>query len=113
MSNTDELKGIVSRMDEVSRLNVNSAKQLAFDLEVARELAAQDRVQVTRLIVLMQRLLEVAGRLEQTSHHVAEDLAASVQRADEAPSEIPGAGADAALRSEHTAAEVAASNSVL
>lgn len=110
MSDTEELRHIVSRIDEASRLNIESAKQLSLEAELARELAAQDRVQVARLIVLMKRLLDVADRLEQTSHHVAEDLAASVQRADQAPSEIPGAGADAALRSEHTAAEVAAGN---
>lgn len=109
MSNTEELQHIVSRLDEASRLTVESAKNLAIEVELARELAAQDRVQVARLIVLMHRLTEAIERLEQTSHHVAKDLAASILRADEAPTDIPGAGADAALRSEHTAAEMAAS----
>ena len=54
-------------------------------------------------------LTDSTGRLEQTTHHVADDLAASIVRADEAPKDIPGSGADAALRSAgETAAETAA-----
>lgn len=83
-----------------------TAAQLNAALEDARRLAAEDRVQISRLILLTRRLLEATGlnaegieRLETTAHFVAEDLAASIQRADAAPSETPGAGADAALRS--------------
>ena len=106
MSNLEELKCIVDRLDKASFLISESAKNLAVESELTRELAVQDRVQITRLIVLMQRLTEAVDRLEQTSHHVASDLAASITRADEAPTDIPGASADAALRSDHTSAEV-------
>ena len=71
----------------IARLEV-----IASDLEEARRLAAEDRIQITRLIQLNQRLIR-AGEV------VAENLAASIGRADEADADTPGAGADAALRS--------------
>lgn len=79
-------------------------------------LAQADRVQISRLIVLLGRVLKAAGhtgeavdRLEQTAMFVAEDLAASIVRADQADRSVAGAGADAALRSAgETAAQVAA-----
>lgn len=96
---TDEqLKEILGRLDTAARKVEDVALQ-----------AAEDRVQISRLILLTGRLLESTGRLEDTTHFVAEDLAASVVRADGADAETPGAGADAALRSAgQTAAEVAA-----
>ncbi len=109
MSNDVDLSRIIDRIDKSALLTHEAAEKLAIELELARELAAQDRVQITRLIVLMQRLSTSVDRLEQTSKHVASDLAASISRADQAPTEVPGAGADAALRSGQTAAEVSAS----
>lgn len=115
IDNTD-LEILAARMDSAARLTVESARRLAVDLEETRMLAAEDRVQIARLIILVKRLTEMGdetraatGRLERTTEHVAEDLAASIQRADEAPAETPGAGADAALRSPgETAAQAAA-----
>lgn len=106
-------ESIVERMDRAAKTALTAADKLAVELETQRDLAAQDRAQIARLIVLVQRLLDAlllnsAGvlRLEQTSVHVAEDLAHSIGRADLAPIDIPGAGADAALRSPgETAAE--------
>lgn len=115
MTATDDLHAICDRLDKAASTAVQVAEKLAEELAVQRDLAATDRVQIARLIVLVQRLLDSAKlnaegveRLEQTSAHVAEDLAASIVRADEAPVETPGAGADAALRSPGlTAAEIA------
>lgn len=115
MSNTEELQHIVERMDRAAQLVDQAAAKLALDLEEARLLAAEDRIQISRLIILVQRLtqqsestLSGTQRLEATTKHVAEDLAASIVRADEAPTETPGASADAALRSAgETAAQIA------
>ncbi len=64
---------------------------------------------VRRLIAQGEITLHGTQRLESTAAHVAQDLAASIIRADAAPLTMPGAGADAALRSPgQTAAEVAA-----
>lgn len=100
-----QLQQIVQRMDDAARLTLLTAKSLAVELETQRELAAQDRVQLARALVLLQRLigsvdLNALGteRLEQGAQFVAADLAARERRADDAPP-IPGAGADAALRS--------------
>lgn len=115
MSDNAELKQIVLLMEAAARETTIVARKLAFDLEEARLLAVEDRVQISRLILLIQRLTQQSAdnkagtdRLEQTAVHVAEDLAASIVRADHAPAETPGAGADAALRSPgETAAQVA------
>lgn len=112
---TEDLHAICLRLDQAASTALVVAEALAVELDVQRDLAAQDRVQIARLIVLVQRLLNSAtlnaagvGRLEQTSVHVAEDLAADRARADAAPLDVPGAGADAALRSPgETAAEAA------
>ncbi len=115
MSDTDDLRCIIRQLDlaaknatAAAQTAVDAAVKLALDVEDVRLLAAEDRVQISRLILLMQRLAQGTDRLEQTAAHVAEDLAASINRADHAPAETPGAGADAALRSPgETAAEVA------
>lgn len=110
-----DLAHILAQMDTAAQLTINAAKKLAIEVEDARLLAEQDRVQISRLIMLVNRLIDQGEvtlhgtqRLEKTAVHVAQDLAASIVRADKAPAETPGAGADAALRSPgETAAEVA------
>lgn len=103
---TADLAAIVERLDAAARTTEAAARALAADLEEARQLAAEDRVQIARLILLVRRLtaqgevmLHGTQRLERTAEHVAADLAASIARADQAPADTPGAGADAALRS--------------
>lgn len=111
----EALQAIIVRMDTAARATEEVAQQLAANLEAAKELASEDRRQISRLILLTQRLIEQGEstlhgteRLEQTTAHVAEDLAASIGRADRADADTPGAGADAALRSAgETAAEAA------
>lgn len=115
-NNAEELQSIVERLDAAARKTENAAQHLAVDLAESQRLAEEDRVQISRLILLVQRLtaqgevtLSGTRRLEIGAAHVAEDLAASIVRADAAPAVLPGAGADAALRSPgETAAEVAA-----
>ncbi len=108
MSDTDDLRCIIERLDAAAKMTAGAAAQLASELEVTRLLAAEDRVQMSRLILLVQRLTQQGQSAEMTAAHVAQDLADSNVRADEAPSETPGAGADAAMRSAgETAAEVA------
>lgn len=115
MSNTEELHAIVERMDAAARTSAAAAAKLAYDLEAATLLLAEDRVQIARLILLVRRLIDQGEvtlhgtqRLEQTAAHVAQDLAADRVRADDAPADTPGAGADAALRSPgETAAQAA------
>ncbi len=134
MTETENLQKIIDRLDAtihkmeaaavrlvldrdiLAQATVSAAQSLAIAVEETRLLAAEDRIQISRLILLVQRLTQqgestqaAAERLEQTAAHVAQDLAASINRADHAPVETPGAGADAALRSPgETAAEVAA-----
>lgn len=145
MSGTEELQAILDRMDAVAVKTETAARQLAVDLEAtahkteivarrlavdlektaaklaldleeARLLAAEDRIQISRLILLVQRLtqqgkvtLNGTQRLERTAAHVAQDLADSIERADGADMDKPGASADAAFRSVgETAAEAAA-----
>jgi hypothetical protein len=135
MTEAENLQTIITRLDttiqkmEAAALRLvldrdvlagstrSAAMSLATAVEETRLLAAEDRIQISRLILLVQRLTQqgedaLAGtqRLEKTANRVAQDLAADRVRADEAPP-IPGAGADAALRSPgpgETAAEVAA-----
>lgn len=102
---TAELQALVDRLDAAASKAEAAAKQLAVELEESRRLAEEDRVQVARLILLVQRLtaqgeftLHGTQRLERAAASVASDLAASVGRADEAE-DTPGAAADAALRS--------------
>lgn len=113
---TQDLQDVVHMLSNAARTTAAAAKQLALDLEETRLLAAEDRIQISRLILLVQRLiaqgeltLHGTQRLENTAVHVAQDLAASIVRADDAPTDTPGASADAALRSPgETAAQVAA-----
>lgn len=107
---------LVLDRDVLAQTTMTAARALAIAVEETRLLAAEDRIQISRLILLVQRLtqqgedtLTVTQRLEQTAAHVAQDLAASIVRADRAPADEAGAGADAALRSPgETAAQVAA-----
>lgn len=118
-----ELQSLIVQVNEVARDASEASKQaneaaskLSLEMQLQRELAVADRAQISRLIVLAQRLLENVDkaalgtdRLEKTAEHVAEDLAASIGRADAADADTPGAGADAALRSAgETAAQHAA-----
>lgn len=105
---SSELEQIIARLDRAATLTEEAARKLAFNLEESKLLIEEDRVQIARLILLVRRLteqgadtLEGTKRLESAASHVAEDLAARQNRADGAPS-IPGAGADAALRSGET-----------
>lgn len=115
MISPEEIAQIAAMMDEAAKTTLAAAQLLAIGVEEARKLAAEDRIQIARLIMLVQRLtaqgeVTLGGtlRLEKTAAHVAEDLAASITRADGANMDIPGAGADAALRSAgETAAEAA------
>lgn len=111
----DALKRIIEQLDAAARQTERVARQLAINLEMALEQSTEDRRQISRLILLTQRLtaqgemtMHGTERLERGAAHVAEDLAASITRADEADIRTPGAGADAALRSPgETAAETA------
>lgn len=118
----EALRQILVKMDEAAEATAKVAVQLAHDLEEAKELASEDRRQIARLILLTKRLTEQGEdtlhkteSLQETAVHVAEDLAASIERADEAPADLPGAGADAALRSPGpTSAQIAeAANKVV
>lgn len=68
------------------------------DLAVQQALIAEDRVQISRLLVLANRLMAAVESAAQKADVIADDLAAAVGRADAAP-DTPGASADAALRS--------------
>lgn len=114
-ADADDMRAIIERMDAAARATEEVARQLALNLERANVLANEDRRQISRLILLTRRLTEQGEatlhgteRLELTTEHVAQDLAASIFRADCADARTPGAGADAALRSPgETAAQVA------
>lgn len=91
--------------EAAARLEAATTKITAC-LEEARLEAEQDRIQIARLILLTQRLLEQGSvtlhgtqRMERAAEAVASDLAASVERADRSDTATPGSGADAALRS--------------
>lgn len=75
-----ELQAVLDRLDKAAEGLVLAQKELM-----------EDRRQIARLIVLVQRLTEGADV-------VAANLANSIERADDAE-EVPGAAADAALRS--------------
>lgn len=97
MCDTD-LKPVLDRLDAVlDRLDAQQKRTeaRAEALEIANELLAEDRRQISRVIVLLRRVIE-------GSEHVAADLAASIARADGGSLDTPGASADAALRSAAT-----------
>lgn len=83
-----------AKLDQVLEALEEAKTQLA----VQQVLIAEDRVQIARLLILANRLLAKAGDAAGLAAGVADDLAASIDRADEAPAGTPGAGADAALR---------------
>lgn len=100
------LRDVVNRLDEAAKQNKAAGELLKIGVEAARQLAEQDRAQLQRLIILLDRVtVKVdAGaatglRNERAAGIVAEDLAAAHARADAATSTDAGAAADAAASS--------------
>jgi hypothetical protein len=82
------LRDVVNRLDEAAKENRTSADTLKVGVETARQLAEQDREQLRRLIILLDRLtirVDAGGatglRIEHAAEVVAEGLAA--QKASE------------------------------
>lgn len=98
MTDSEDLHAIIDRLDAAAAKAEDAAERLADEAEAVWLLAAEDRIQIARLILLVGRLTRQAGRLEAGAAVVAEDLAASTGRADDA-GDVPGVAADAALRS--------------
>lgn len=93
------LRDVVNRLEE-------GANVLKLGLETAKQLAEQDRAQLQKLIVLLDRVtikVDAASaattRIESAALSVADDLAAAHKRADDTHhSEPAGTAADAAAQ---------------
>jgi len=99
------LRDVVNRLEDAAEVNKAAGELLKVGVEAAKQLAEQDRQQLQRAIILLDRLTirvdaaAVTGqRMEAAASGVADNLAASHARAA-ASSGDPGAAADAASRS--------------
>lgn len=102
------LRDVVNRLDHAANENKSSAEVLKVQVESSRILAVQDREQLQRLILFLDRLTVkidagdvVRDRMEAATVVVAEDLAETHLRADQVgPGHAPGTASDAASRSD-------------
>lgn len=100
------LRDVVNRLEEAADHNRQSGEILKVGVEASRLLAEQDREQLQRLIVLVDRIqvrvdagAATSSRIEAAATGVANDLSAAHKRADEvAHGGDAGAAADAASR---------------
>lgn len=100
------LRDVVNRLEDAADANRQSGEILKVGVEASRLLAEQDREQLQRLIVLVDRLTvrvdagaATSSRIEKAAVEVADDLAAAHKRADDiAHGGDAGAAADAASR---------------
>lgn len=123
------LRDVVNRLEVAANDNKAASELLKVGVETAKQLAEQDREQLRRLILLLDRLtlrvdqLMVSGqRIEEDRTHVAEDLAAREKQLDAATAGVaddlvasrlraddavgdPGAAADAASQNPAELAE--------
>jgi len=88
----------------IAQANTAQAQLLAVGVEAAKQLAERDRQEVQRLFIMLDRLTTQTNRnfegiagIQAAAGHVADDLAASHQRAtDVGQDALPGEAADAA-----------------
>lgn len=100
------LRDVVDRLEDAADHNRQASELLKVGVEASRLLAEQDREQLQRLIVLVDRLTvrvdagaATSSRIEKAATGVAEDLANAHKRADDiAHGGDAGAAADAASR---------------
>jgi hypothetical protein len=100
------LRDVVNRLDAAAAANAQAAEILkvgvAVQNELAREdrqLAREDRQRAADLFALVKASGATGLRIEAAAEHVAEDLAARHQRADEvSPDQPAGSASDAANR---------------
>lgn len=100
------LRDVVNRLEDAANHNKQSGELLKVGVEASRLLAEQDREQLQRLIVLLDRLtvrvdagVATSSRIEKAATSVADDLAEAHRRADDvAHGGDAGAAADAASR---------------
>lgn len=100
------LRDVVNRLEDAAVENKQSSELLKVGVEASRLLAEQDREQLQRLIVLLDRLqvrvdasAATGKRIEAAAVEVADDLAKAHKRADEvAHGGDAGEAADAASR---------------
>ncbi len=111
------LRDVVDRIEDAAKENVTAGELLKIQVEASRQLAVQDREQLQRLLLVMDRLTvktdagevsrqDEAQRVQENlavAQHKVDDLATdrddARQRADAAPEGVPGQAADAASRS--------------
>lgn len=100
------LRDVVNRLEEKANRVEQAGELLKVGVEAAKQLAEQDREQLQRLIVFVDRLMvrvdagaATSSRIEKAATGVAEDLAEAHKRADTvAHGGEAGAAADAASR---------------
>lgn len=99
------LRDVVNRLDAAAGVNAAAAEVLRIQVEASRLLSVQDREQMARIIILMDRLTvkvdagdEQRSRMERKQAEVASDLRKSHERAD-AVDGVAGEASDAASRS--------------
>ncbi len=111
------LRDAIDRLEAAASKNSFDSEVLKVQVEATRMLAIQDREQLSRLLLHLDRLtvkvdtgdiergkiLSGNDRIEAAAAVVASDLAESYERADAVPpGKIPGEAADAASRSNPT-----------
>lgn len=106
------LRDVVNRLEEASNQSAHAAEYLKVGVEASRLLAKEDREQILKVIVLLDRVtlrldrltLKVdhsaatGERIESAARGVADDLSEAHRRADAVEDGNHGAAADAASR---------------
>lgn len=102
------LRDVVNRLEHAATANTAASQVLRVEVEASRQLAVQDREQLQRLILSLDRITVkidagdvVRDRMEAATGVVASDLAEAHQRADAiGPGHETGAASDAAARTD-------------
>lgn len=94
------LRDVVNRLEDSALANERASEVLKVGVEATKQLAQQDRDQMQRLLISMDRLATKIDRQELARLKVADDLAKTRQRADEIVTQDgePGEAADAAAQ---------------
>jgi len=88
------LRDVVNRLEQAAIEARESIDLLRISIESNRQLSAEDRIQIAKLLILIEGLQTKADDAAQTATDVAEDLKNSHDRAAEAGNK-PGESADA------------------
>lgn len=93
------LRDVVNRIEKAAIENQTAAQVLSVNLDATKRLAEQDRAQIARLLIVLDRVNAKVDVQAEEAGVIADNLEASHKRAEEHPIESPpGEASDAAMR---------------